>query len=279
MTDAVNPESPVSELQRKLGRNLLCFQEIETGLKLVMPYIHPDAHEGGLASFKAVRAEVSDKTLGVVIEKFRESLTISSPDVLTDELTRVLKERNQLVHEFFRLPGIDFLTLDGVKAGIQYLDRQFETIQPIRGLVRSQAAATLLTIIRSQEDENSELAQHYEALLQAVGPDVEIINVNNPAMTIWETTRVVRLLKLAEERTEPFDGMTLLSRAGTLIQREEPDVSPKTYGLRRLMDVLLACGLFEVDLRPSNDSGSFVVLYRSRDRVDSSSTAGADSQS
>lgn len=277
MTDTVNPESPVSELQRKLGRNLLCFQEIEFGLKLVMPYIHPDAQEGGLASFTAVRAEFSDKTLGVVIEKFRESLTTSSPDVLSDELARVLKERNQLVHEFFRLPGIDFLTLDGVRAGIQYLDRQFESIQPIRGLVRSQAVATLLTIIRSQEDKNSELAQHYGALLQAVGPDVEIINVSNPSMTIWETTRVVRLLRLAEKETERVDGMTLLSRAGALIRREEPEVSPKTYGLRRLMDVLLACGLFEVEVRPSNDSGSVVFLYRSRDRVESSSTAGIDS--
>jgi hypothetical protein len=32
----------VGESHRKLGRNLLRFQEIEFSLKCIMPYVHPD---------------------------------------------------------------------------------------------------------------------------------------------------------------------------------------------------------------------------------------------
>ena len=112
--------------------------------------------------------------------------------------------------------------------------------------------------------------------MKAVGPDTEIINGGDPSKTVWETTRIVQLLKLAEHETEPLDGMTLLSRAGQFIRKSAPEFSPRRYGLKRLTDVLLASGLFEVDLRANDDAGGVTVLYRSVDSAsgDSSHPSG-----
>lgn len=256
-------ESLVTELQRKLGRNLLRFQEIEFSLKFMMPYIHPTAHANGLDSFKAMREELADKPLGMVIERFRESVWTDAPDILFQELDRVLAARNELVHHFFQLPGIDFLTLEGVRKAIHYLDEQFRSVETLHGIVRSQSAAVLLGILKSSGNQNSDISQHRDALLKAVGPDAEIINDSDPTKTVWETTRIVQLLRLAETETEPFEGMTLLARAGSFIRRSAPDLSPRLYGLKRLTDVLLASGLFDVEFRANDDQGSVTVLYRS----------------
>jgi hypothetical protein len=229
----------------------------------MLPYIHPAARANGLESFKAVRQDLADKTLGTAIEKFRESVETDQPELLAKELNRVLDARNQLVHHFLELPGVDFMTLDGVRAAIRYLDEQFHSVQSLYEIVRSQCAASLLGILNSPDYENSDVAQHRAALLKVVGPDVEVINASDPSKTVWETTRIVQLLKLAEHETESFDGMTLLARAGNFIRQSAPGLSPKTYGLERLTDVLLASGLFEVDLRANDDAGSVTVLYRS----------------
>lgn len=265
MLESSTSAALVAELQRKLGRNMLRFQEIEFQLKFMMPYIHPGARANGIDSFKAMREDLGDRPLGAVIEKFRESVETNQPDLLAQELSRALEARNQMVHHFFELPGVDFMTADGVRAAIRYLDEQFQSVQPLYEAVRSQFAAVLLAIQTLPGEENSDLAQHRRTLLALVGPDTEIMNIGDPTRTIWETTRVVQLLKLAEHQTEPFDGMTLLSRAGQFIRQSAPELSPKTYGLKRLTDVLLASGLFEVDLRANDDTGSVTVLYRSPD--------------
>lgn len=254
----------VTELQRKLGRNLLRFQEIEFSLKFMLPYIHPVARANGLDSFKAMHEDLADKPLGAAIERFRESVETNHPEFLVEELRRVLDARNQMVHHFFQMPGVDFMTLDGVRAAIRYLDGQFQSVQSIYEVIRSHSAAILLAIQASSGQGNSDLAQHRGALLEVAGADTEIVNVTDPTRTVWETTRIVQLLRLAEHRTEPFDGMTLLARAGTFIRQEIPELSPRTYGLKQLTNVLLASGLFDVDFRANDDSGSVAVLYRSR---------------
>lgn len=273
MLESSSSDDLVSELQRKLGRNLLRFQVIEFQLKIMMPYIHPDARANGIGSFKAMREELRGKPLGVVIEKFRESVETDQPELLAAELSRVLDARNQLVHHFFQLPGVELMTPDGVRAAIRYLDEQFHSTQSLYEMVRSQSAAVLLGILSSPGYENSDLALHRAALLKAVGPDAEIINAGDPSKTVWETTRIVQLLKLAEHETEPFDGMTLLARAGQFIRQRAPELSPKSYGLKRLTDVLRASGLFDVDMRARDEDSGVTVLYRSLDSASHASAA------
>jgi hypothetical protein len=48
-----NPhKTTIYEVHRRIGRNLLRFQEIEVGLKLILPYTHPD---GGAKGLKTLR--------------------------------------------------------------------------------------------------------------------------------------------------------------------------------------------------------------------------------
>jgi hypothetical protein len=41
----------VNEVLKKIGRNILMFQQIEKGLKLLLPFIHSDASAKGIDSF------------------------------------------------------------------------------------------------------------------------------------------------------------------------------------------------------------------------------------
>ena len=276
MLESSAPAGLVAELQRRLGRNLLRFQEIELQLKFMMPYIHPDARANGIDSFKAMREDLGGRPLGAVIEKFRESIETNEPDLLARELSRALDARNQMVHHFFELPGVDFMTTDGVRAAIRYLDEQFHSVQPLYESVRSQFAAVLLAIQAYPGPDDLDLAEHRGTLLELVGAGTEIVNVADPTKTVWETTRIVQLLRLAERETEPFDGMTSLARAGAFIRQKAPELSPKTYGLKRLTDVLLASGQFDVDMRANDDKGSVTVLYRSLDSASHASSATDD---
>ena len=56
----------VSELQLKLGRNVLRFQQIEGALKTLMPYVHPDGSAKGLGGAIAVLTQLQDKPLGTL---------------------------------------------------------------------------------------------------------------------------------------------------------------------------------------------------------------------
>ncbi len=64
--------------------------------------------------------------------------------------------------------------------------------------------------------------------------------------TLWATTRIVKLLRLAEQHTQTVDGMMLLSRAGQFIKGQAPDLSANEYGLKTLKEILIASGLFHV---------------------------------
>lgn len=37
------PAVDINELHRRIGRNVLRFQKIELALKLMLPYVHPEA--------------------------------------------------------------------------------------------------------------------------------------------------------------------------------------------------------------------------------------------
>ena len=73
----------------------------------------------------------------------------------------------------------------------------------------------------------------------------------------------MRLLKQAEAETKSTDGMTFLSSAGAYIRRNAADLSPKEYGLARLVDVLVVSKLFDVEFTQSGNEGAYIVKYRS----------------
>lgn len=253
----------IAGMHRRIGRNLLRFQEIEHGLKLMMPYIHPEAHKDGLDGFKRLRAEAASGTLGGLATLFKGAVTPDPPDIIEQRLRQLVDARNDLVHNFLRLPQFDWLSPDSIDAANEYLDKQFAESEFIHRLIRETAVATLREILASPAYTGADLAESRERLETIIPADVEIVSRTDPARTHWPTTRIVRLLKQAEEQFKSADGMTHLSNAGSFIRKHAPDFEPKFYGVMRLVDVLMASKLFHIDAQPFGDSGAFIFRYRS----------------
>lgn len=263
MSQNVDLANRIGEMHRRIGRNLLRFQQIEHDLKFLMPYIHPKAHADGLDGFKKIRAEVTSRTLGDLIARFLESGKMDPPELFDAELQKLLQSRNDLVHHFMRLPQFDWMSPGNVDVAIEYLDKQFESTTFIHDIVHGCAAAALSQVLSQPAYDNSDLAQYRQAIEASVPADLEVIYPAAPEKTAWGRTRIVRLLKQAEQESKSPDGMTFLSRAGAYIRRNAPDLGPKEYGLARLVDVLVVSKLFDVEFKQSNDESAYIVKYRS----------------
>jgi hypothetical protein len=94
--------------------------------------------------------------------------------------------------------------------------------------------------------------------------ETEYINLDEPSDTIWKNTQIVKLLRLAELKTEKINDMTSLSLAGQFIKNQSPECTPKKYGIKTLKGILKASGLFEIKENQKNTKGNLLVLYKSK---------------
>lgn len=258
-SDTRDPDkSAVREVHRRLGRNLLRFQEIELSLKLMLPYIHPDGGAKGAEAMRDCQARhVEGKPLGLLVEQFKYAIS-GTPELWESGLVTLLEARNELVHHFYH--RFDFLQPDSIDKAIEYLDCQYRQAEEWWQILRVQSLVLLLMLIETKPALAAEYGQHREKLLSQLPPYVEFVVPSDPGRTAWATTRIVKLLRLAEQHTERVDGMTLLSRAGNFIKSRSPDLIVRAYGLKTLKEVLIASDLFHVEL---SDDGT--VSYRSTD--------------
>ena len=97
-----------------------------------------------------------------------------------------------------------------------------------------------------------------------ISSGVEYINLNSPSETAWENTKIVKLLRLAETNTDKIADMTLLARAGEFIKSQDPECTPKKYGIKTLKGVLKVCGLFEITESQNEEHNSAFILYKSK---------------
>lgn len=259
--EMINEQSKaIDEVHRRIGRNLLRFQGIEIGLKLILPYIHPEGGAKGAEALRAYRKEhVESKTLGPLFEQFRESID-APPGFFERSLEDVCDARNKLVHHFYQLPDVNLLKLEGIAQAVEYLDRQFKDAEELSEIIRIQSLVLLLILMERSPALATEYGAHYEKLIGRLPPNFEFIDQGDPTRTTWQTTRIVRLLRQAELSTAKVGDMTLLSRAGRFIKDQSPDLSVKEYGFGSLHQLLRASGLFEVATAEDGKT----VLYRSR---------------
>jgi hypothetical protein len=250
-------------MHRRIGRNLLRFQEIEHGLKFMMPYVHPEARGGGLDAFMRMRTETASGTLGILVGRYKEAIKTEPPELFDEELQKLVDARNELVHNFLRLPGIDWMSPDSIDAANQHLDKQFEACQFIYEFIRANTGTLLREILAMPTYDTDEFSEIRRKLDASLPTDVEIVNLTDPEKTDWRRTRIVKLLKEAEAESKTPDGMTFLSFAGDYIRRNATGIEPKFYGVLRLVDVLIASKLFEIDIKAVGNNGTYIVKYRS----------------
>jgi hypothetical protein len=164
----------IDELHRKIGRNLLRFQQIEVGLKLILPYIHPDGSAHGIEGLLKFQELVATKTLGMLVTEFGHSIDVT-PGNIFEQLRMNVAARNQLVHHFFELPGVTLSSSSGIRNAIDYVDAQFQEADYFLHLVQSITVALLTVLLHTSSEDNAEFKRLYQEIIQVLPLKVDFI--------------------------------------------------------------------------------------------------------
>lgn len=261
------------EVLRRVGRNLLLFQQIEHFLKFLL-----STHKsGGTAkTFKTNlqdQAEgISKKMLGQLVEKyatevlqdageevpeeerpagwFMFSFHISGDTQFVESMRRDLKvmtdERNELVHHF--LPRWQPESPEKMAEVLAYLDTQREKVLPMHKHLQS-------TIGRMQESRQ-------KLLDFMASPEYE-----KQAELMWlQSSPLVGFLSEVTTKIHRRDGWCYLAYAGTLAAKElseELNNLNERYGFKTLKKLVIGSELFDV-LDEILPGGGFRTLFRLR---------------
>ena len=271
------PES--DEVLRRIGRNVVIFQQVEHLLK----FLNAHSEVIGPASQLSARVEkqvaaVHKNTMGELAGKLASSvlqpqLEQESPEDIDEvwfgfrfsvgadaefvdrhdqEIRALVDARNDLVHHF--LPRWQS-AVDGdtdTDNAITYLDAQ--RADAVRMLERLQSWASSL------EAERKQLAAFWAS------PEGE----RQMELAFLQGSRLVAMLGEIAMRTVRPDGWALLSTAGQLIKREaaaELEDLRKRFGYPNLKGVLLASELFDVTEEPTL-GGGMRTIYRINERYE-----------
>ncbi|MCC5647057.1 OST-HTH/LOTUS domain-containing protein [Nostoc sp. CHAB 5824] len=241
------------------------FQQIEKGLKLLLPFIHSDASTKDTDSFWRYREVAKSKTLGNLINAFIESADYN-PDYFADKLREMVAERNKLVHHFGESEGLNILsTEEGCKTCITYLESQYQEAISFYKEITFLVFSVVTLLRENYAESNPKIELLYKQLkADIISSGVEYINLFNPSETTWENTKIVKLLRLAETNTDKTGDMTSLARAGKFIKSQDPECTPKKYGIKTLKGVLKASSLFEITESQDSQQNSTLILYKSK---------------
>jgi len=165
----------VDDLHRRIGRNLVRFQQIEQSLKFCLPYMHPNGSALGAEAFRVYRNAVASKTLGPVVAEFADATDIPE-GFFSQPLNSVVKARNELVHHLNRIPGIDLMSASGGVDLAQYLDKQFEAASDLYEFSRGLLAAVLTAIRDSNPERFPKFERDTEGRVEALLQTVKIVD-------------------------------------------------------------------------------------------------------
>lgn len=261
------------EVLRRVGRNLLLFQQIEHFLKFLLA-----SHKGGgtAETYQANQQQLTDcinkKMLGHLVEKygnellqdaweevpeedrpdgwFSSSFRISGDSEFVESLRRDLKlmtdERNELVHHF--LPRWQPNSPEKMTETLAYLDDQREKVLPMHEHLKG-------TVTRMRQ--SRQVLSNFMA-----SPEYE-----KQSELMWlQASPLVRLLSDVATQYHRKDGWTYLAQAGDLAVKEMPEEMKgikERYGFKTLKKLLVGCETFDVfDETLSN--GRFRTLYKNK---------------
>jgi hypothetical protein len=244
------------EVLRRIGRNVVIFQQVEYLLKHLTSHAAVHAPASQLATrMDEQRAAVHKKTMGELAGKLVSGVLQPQPEHQTpdeideawfgfrfsvgadaefvdrhDQAMRALFDaRNKLIHHF--LPRWQASVAGNVQNALTYLDAQ--RAKAVQMKERFEAWS------RSLEAGRKQLAAFWAS------PEGE----QQMELAFQQGSRLVAMLGEIAMRTARSDGWALLSSAGQLIKREAPaelEDIPKRFGFANLTGVLLASELFDV---------------------------------
>jgi hypothetical protein len=260
------------EVMRKIGRNVILFQQMELMLKNIISEWEFSGYTSELLENKTKKKTiVSKQTMGQLTEQFLNNTfsEYKAPEVEptnkkeifwdvkinipcdTDyyekkkqALSAIVSSRNNLIHHL--LPEFDPNSLQSCLKTDQYLDEQREKILP--------EYDTLSKAILVAEQARINFLKYAES-------------GKLKADLMLSQLRQSRLVALLAETSLNFarpDGWTQLSIAGQIAHKNEPDeivFISKNYKVKSLKELILATGVFDLNEEPT-DRGGIRVLYR-----------------
>ncbi|UKO97655.1 OST-HTH/LOTUS domain-containing protein [Nostoc sp. UHCC 0870] len=253
----------IDKVLKQVGRNILLFQQIEKGLKIILPFIsHPTAPQKDIDDIRKQREFVKAKTLGLLVNSLVKS-TDSNVDYYAKNLKNIVNKRNQLVHHFGDKQGLNILTTEeGCKTCLICLNEQYQEAIYFYKEIEVLVFILLDLLQKTHGESHLEIQRLHSEFKKSVMFEFEYINLSDPCETVWENTRIVNLLQLAEINIATRNNMTPLAKAGEFIKKIDPECTPKRYGIKNLKGVLKASGLFEV--REMQNSQQSIILYKSK---------------
>lgn len=266
-----------NEVLRKIGRNVVLFQQIEVMLKLLVTNGKLSGYVCDLEAIKEQqKAKVMRHTLGQVAGLFLEnthgeyqeteeelpelpekkmhmsfSFKIQSDEesylLKKANLAKMIQERNDLIHQF--ILNFNLNTIESLTEAEHYLDAQREVLLP--------------------ELEN---VKQYLKALDEGRKKIEELIVSGEADRLWKLDElrqddVVKLLGRIIEVAARADGWTLVDHAGQLLHqnaRDQLKETKKKYQCRTLKDLILKTEVFDLKDEPTPNGGKRAI-YRLKD--------------
>lgn len=262
------------EVLRRVGRNVLLFQQVEKLLKYLLSSTNVETGLTGPTSKQLARDGTIQKlTLGQVSDQYFEAIVAEPNDGANDDCGTELiiktsfrvsptdsdrlsddrkkfeamtRERNDHVHHFLDRCRLEDAA--SLEAALVFLDEQRERALPLHGSLKQQCE-TLLESRRSLVD-----------FLQS--PE----GVSATELMHLQSSRIVTLLAQATLMVARADGWTPLSRAGEVVAAEDPELLRsinRCFGHPNLKALVAAAEIFEL-LEQATAKGGKRVLYRIR---------------
>lgn len=266
-----------NEVLRKIGRNVVLFQQLEVMLKLLVTHGGFSGYARDLEDIKKQhKAKVMKQTLGQVAGQFLENTYGEYPEtddelpelkekgghisfsfrIESDEdyylktkenLTKIVKERNDLIHNFLLNFNLD--KIERLREAEHYLDIQREALLPEHDKVKQ--------YLQALDEGNKEIAK---------------LIVSGEADRLWKLDElrqeyVVMLLGRIIEVAKRVDGWTLVDHAGQLLHQNAPDQLKevkKKYKCKTLKDLILTTEIFDFE-EESTPKGGRRAIYRFKD--------------
>ena len=268
-------EEFVDDVLRKVGRNVVLFQQLEHLLKFVVANGNLSGFASELMNLKKQKVEkVSKQTMGALVGQYVENSNPVSdtpsnePEVLDEPylsfsfniecdsdyyeskkeaLAQLVSERNDLIHHL--LPRFDMKSVESCETLGKELDVQSESIRlEIKNL---QATAKALN------DGRKEMADYLKS--EEGRKELEL-------SFIRQSRLVLILGDIATQMTRE-DGWVLISNAGHLIKDhapEELEQMKKMHGYSSLKKLIQASEIFDVQ-EEITPKGGTRILYRLKD--------------
>ncbi len=264
-----------NEALRRIGRNIILFQDLERILKYLASVQHPSMPLSKAQATRERRADsIRTQTLGQVAGDVVQALFAdtdpesTTPDAITEPwlsfsfrietdpavveewrktLKELIDERNDLVHHL--LSRWNFHDADSCRALAVRLDEQ--RLRIIREIEKYRAHAQAV----------KEMGMALQAFF-----DSEEGKRQFDLASLQQSRLVAMLASVATEHARP-DGWTLLSVAGSQLQRVIPEEFSRMkaqHGEGSLHRLLIATELFHVRTEPTSNGGTR-ALYRLRE--------------